>query len=262
MTQTSPHSVSGFEVIRFRGTDAQADPVVFLHGYGCSSADWREVASAITAGGERILLDFPGHGGSGAEAPNSLDELIARTHQVLEELRALPAILVAHSMGGMVALALAERSPAAVSGLVLADCFPYLNSVVDTFGGPDSASDPFGFGSVIDHSTPQLVQDRIRASMSVGVKRAGAALFQSLVDADLRPDLQNISAPAVLLLGDRRWITPETETSVIKSLGYEDLPGLDLHLISSHHFVMLEQPELVAQITSTSLTQFAHLKGA
>jgi pimeloyl-ACP methyl ester carboxylesterase len=253
---------AGFEVTRFPGADAEADPVVFLHGYGCSSADWAEVASTITTGGERILLDFPGHGTSRAESARSFEELIEGTEQVLGDLGALPAIFVGHSMGGMVALALAERNPAAVGGLVLAECFPHLSSVVETFGGPESDADPYGFGSVMDHSTPQFVQDRIRASMSVGVERAGADLFQSIVDADLRPDLGKISAPSVLLLGDRRWITPEKEPSVISALGYGDLLGLEVRLIPSHHFVMLECPELVTHITSASLTQFAHLKGA
>lgn len=221
--------------------------VVFLHGYGCSALDWAGVSAALGDDYDRLLPDLPGHGRSNRQAPHSFDELVEYTRHVIEEHSAQPPVIVGHSMGGMVALALAAQASRPPAGLVLADCFPHLPSVVEVFGGAEDDTDPFGYGSVMDRQTPPEVQLRIRQSMAAGAQRAGADLFTSLMQVDLRPTLKNLTMPTLLLLGDRRWVRPTNLASALDRLGYGHVPDLDRRLVPSHHFVMLEQPDMVTR---------------
>ena len=96
-------------------------PLLLVHGLGGAAANWTLVAPTLT-GHHRVLIpDLPGHGASSplAAAPtlnpfaDAVAELAAR-----EDM--LPAAIVGHSMGGVVALRLALRRPDAIRAIVLA----------------------------------------------------------------------------------------------------------------------------------------------
>jgi pimeloyl-ACP methyl ester carboxylesterase len=232
--------------------------ILFLHGYACSSRDWMPVADSISRTHPGYAPDFPGHGESREQAPLTFDELVHFAADAIQRQFWQPPVLVGHSMGGMVGIALAADQPDLVSGIVLADAFPHLPTAAELFGGPDDPSDPFGFGSVMDAQTPRGVQDHIRTTMKRGAERAGTTLFSSLLDVDLRPMLSAISVPSLLLLADRRWITEDKLPALLGGLGYHDLPALATTLIPSHHFVMLEQPGMVAGLLRSFLDHLAN----
>ncbi|HEY1571237.1 MAG TPA: alpha/beta hydrolase [Pseudonocardiaceae bacterium] len=87
--------------------------VVLAHGWTLDNTSWDRVAAALT--GVRVLrYDHRGHGGSAparsgtasvAQAADDLAELI------VARVPDGPVVLVGHSMGGMAAMALAERHP-------------------------------------------------------------------------------------------------------------------------------------------------------
>lgn len=227
------------------GVSPTRPPLVFLHGYGCSSRDWVPVADQLRADHECVLLDLPGHGTSSCPAPARFDELVTQVGSMVEDSSARPPVIVGHSLGGMVGLALAERSSPQLHALLLVDAFPYLPAVTDVFGGAESDSDQFGYGSVMDRQTPAGVQEWIRSSMAAGVPRAGRGLFDSLVATDLRPGLSRITIQVSLIVGDRRHLTRSQLPQCLDRLGYSTLRGLRASLAPSHHFVMLECPDLV-----------------
>jgi pimeloyl-ACP methyl ester carboxylesterase len=82
---------------------ASATTAVFIHGLGCSTAIWPS-RMPLVPGMAGVFIDLPGHGRT-AGAPASLPSTVARVATALEELGVrLSTILVAHSMGGLVAL--------------------------------------------------------------------------------------------------------------------------------------------------------------
>jgi 2-succinyl-6-hydroxy-2,4-cyclohexadiene-1-carboxylate synthase len=89
--------------------------VVFLHGFMGSGADWRPVATQLE-GVRSLLVDLPGHGRSAVAS-----EAHAFVRTVDDLLDALPATftLVGYSLGARLALAMTERAPERVEGLVL-----------------------------------------------------------------------------------------------------------------------------------------------
>lgn len=100
-------------VRRWPGT---GDPLVLLHGLLDSSEGWNHFAELSC---ERIAFDLPGFGHSNAAARGSLDGYARDIAAGLELLGVERFNLVGHSLGGGVAVALAELMPDRVGSLVL-----------------------------------------------------------------------------------------------------------------------------------------------
>lgn len=92
-------------------------PVLLLHGFGGDRTLWAGLSAGLTRAGRRVLApDLPGHGETQiyAKAPEALSQGLADLmHQTLD----VPAHVVAHSMGAVPAVALAEAG--AVRSLTL-----------------------------------------------------------------------------------------------------------------------------------------------
>jgi pimeloyl-ACP methyl ester carboxylesterase len=100
---------------------ANGRTVLLLHGRNFPSSYWQPVIAALSAGGYRVVApDQLGFGKSSKPvAPFSFDTMAAETVALLDAL-SLPRVdVVAHSMGGMLAVRLARNAPARVNSLVL-----------------------------------------------------------------------------------------------------------------------------------------------
>lgn len=99
--------------------------VVLLHGYLESMQVWDSFVPLLYKRVRVVTLDLPGHGISEVRGACHTMEYLADV--VWEAMRALGIArytVVGHSMGGYVALALAERHPEALDGLVLLSSTP------------------------------------------------------------------------------------------------------------------------------------------
>ena len=93
--------------------------VVFLHGIGGTSNVYQVQADALSSAYQVIRPDFAGAGRSPAGGEISIESHAADIVAVMDTLGAGPAVIVGHSMGTLVARALAARHPAKVAGLAL-----------------------------------------------------------------------------------------------------------------------------------------------
>ncbi|HYW15116.1 MAG TPA: alpha/beta hydrolase [Allosphingosinicella sp.] len=95
--------------------------VLLVHGAMTTHHDWLEGPAALLSEGARVTaVDRPGHGLS--RRPRFVGtprDQAAQIAEGLDRLRVGPAVVVGHSFGALVALALAERFPDRVTGLVL-----------------------------------------------------------------------------------------------------------------------------------------------
>ena len=120
----------GLELVADVRGDADAWPVLFLHGGGQTRHAWGKTADAVAAEGWRaVTLDLRGHGDS-QWAPNgdySFTAFCADCVAVVDQLRR-PPVLVGASLGGMSAMLAEGTSDRTVScGLVLVDIAPKVN---------------------------------------------------------------------------------------------------------------------------------------
>lgn len=93
--------------------------VVWLHGLGERAATFAPVIAAPALAPLRhVILDLPGHGARAAEPgpPPSIDATADQLAAWLADQP--PVVVVGHSLGGVIALALAERAPARLRAVV------------------------------------------------------------------------------------------------------------------------------------------------
>jgi pimeloyl-ACP methyl ester carboxylesterase len=133
--QTKPAEVTvkGARIVPQPGGDLQvldvgpphAEPVVLLHCYSCAIDWWSRMIPLLERRRRVIAIDLLGHGGS--EKPGSGYSMQNQARLVagaMSRLGVRRATVVGHSLGGAVAVALAEQSPQLVGRLVIVDTEP------------------------------------------------------------------------------------------------------------------------------------------
>src|SRR5215208_414033 len=99
----------------------EGPPLVLVHGLAGAAANWLELTGRLGRRHRLIVPELPGHGGSAPlPAAPSVNAYADRVRLVAAHEDALPAAVVGHSMGGLVALRLALRHPDDVRAVVLA----------------------------------------------------------------------------------------------------------------------------------------------
>lgn len=129
-------------------TEGSGPPIVLIAQLGCGGDIWKPVVNQLT-GLQLITYDRPGTGSAPprpapnpALPPSSLaDELasLLEQHGITE-----PAVIVGHSVGGLIARQYAAKNPRGVAGLVLLDSsipalhlYPETRRIIDG-DGPDA----------------------------------------------------------------------------------------------------------------------------
>jgi pimeloyl-ACP methyl ester carboxylesterase len=86
---------------------------VLCHGYALTSDSWHFQRAQLSGYARVVSWDYRGHGRSGrGRPPTTIDQLGRDLFTVLEHTAPdRPVVLIGHSLGGMVILALAEQHP-------------------------------------------------------------------------------------------------------------------------------------------------------
>lgn len=99
--------------------------VVIVHGFGEHSGRYSNLIPPLTGAGYAVYaLDHRGHGRSPGKRGHidSFDDYLADVRALIASAQAalpgLPLVLFGHSMGGLIALVYAIRSPAGLAGVV------------------------------------------------------------------------------------------------------------------------------------------------
>lgn len=115
-TGESPNVCASDGVLLYTEVDG-ADPapvtVVFAHGFAADSQEFAFQRKALAGRHRLVFFDQRGHGSSGWGGRKSatINQLGDDLGRVIDEQPESPVLLVAHSMGGMAAIALASQRP-------------------------------------------------------------------------------------------------------------------------------------------------------
>lgn len=122
-------------------------PVLLVHGWTCDSNDWIwQIPALLDAGYRVIAVDLRGHGRSEVtEDGYNVRQMARDCAALLEGLEAAPAIVMGHSMGGAIAVAMAVEHPAAVRAIISVDAAyglpaelgPLVTEILEGLRGPD-----------------------------------------------------------------------------------------------------------------------------
>jgi pimeloyl-ACP methyl ester carboxylesterase len=205
-------------------TGGAGPPLVLVHGLGGSATNWCELAPLLARRYRLLIPDLPGHGRSDPlPAVSRLHSFADRVFAVMEEEVGVPAPVVGHSLGGVVALRLALRHPQAVSALVLAGSAglsigrPWLRELITAnvvlrpgrlagrYRSRVSRSNRlrrlvFGFVSVAD--PVGLTDSAVEGFLAGQVLHTDtASAWQALRHDDPRQELERLRSPVLVLWG-------------------------------------------------------------
>lgn len=113
--------VGGCFIAYRRFGEQGAPPVVLVHGGGAHAGWWLDVAPGLARTHDVVAVDLSGHGDSGHRSTYGATTWARELAAVIESLRVGAAHVIGHSMGGLVALHLADEAPQVVRSLVLVD---------------------------------------------------------------------------------------------------------------------------------------------
>ncbi|WP_217238456.1 alpha/beta hydrolase [Streptomyces sp. AC555_RSS877] len=85
--------------------------LVLLHGYGRSLTDWDAAAALLTVGHRVLAVDLPGHGRSPGITPWTIPTVVRHIADTLDAHGVPEAVVVGHSLGGLVAVEYARANP-------------------------------------------------------------------------------------------------------------------------------------------------------
>lgn len=100
--------------------EGQGSAVILLHGFLETTAMWDDIVPILSESHKVIVIDLLGHGKSDCIGyVHTMEAMADAVVAVLEHLEIDKGTFIGHSMGGYVALALAEKKPELFEGLCL-----------------------------------------------------------------------------------------------------------------------------------------------
>ncbi|WP_137931769.1 acetoin dehydrogenase dihydrolipoyllysine-residue acetyltransferase subunit [Mesorhizobium comanense] len=235
---------------------ANGNTLVLLHGFGADSLSWQPLVAALGDSASIVLVDLPGHGRSAK--PNGRPSIHGFAGNVAEALhgQGLDDVhLVGHSLGGGVALALAESGAIAIRSLTLlapAGLGPEIDGAfVQGYARATRADSlrPWLLRLFADASivTPGFVSTTLKARSSAALRDAqdelADAIFPDGTQAtEFREVLKRLAVPLKIIWGEQDRIIPKRHamhTGAAAALHF--LPG-------AGHMPHVEDPVTVARL--------------
>ncbi len=94
--------------------------ILLLHGFLENTGMWKHLVSNLESTNRVICIDLLGHGKTdNLGYIHTMEEMSSAVYSVLNHLKIDNFVVVGHSMGGYVALAMAKQNPNAIDGLCL-----------------------------------------------------------------------------------------------------------------------------------------------
>lgn len=108
-------------------------PLLLLHGFTGSHETWRNLAACLSADHRVTTLDLPGHGRSALPTSQSWSfaSVVSDLAWLVASLSGGAADVLGYSMGGRLALALAETHPDRVRRLILESASPGIGAELE-----------------------------------------------------------------------------------------------------------------------------------
>ena len=195
-------------------------PIVLFHSLLADQSSFDPIARLLAGSHWVIVLNLPGFGQS-ESVGSSLDAIADHIAAGIVAMR-LPQkpILLGNGYGGFIALLVAIRHPGLAARLVLADCgAAFSEPGRAAFRGMSAAAKEKGLGAIADvamrrlfspefqQHNPALIDDRKKRFLAVDPQTFHGAC-DALATLDLRDQLQSVTLPVLVLVGEQDEATP------------------------------------------------------
>lgn len=244
-------------------------PVVLLHGFCETREIWDELADSLSKYFRVLTPDLPGFGNSPLpESDFSIADIGEAVFQWLQNLHLKEVVVIGHSLGGYITLALAKSHPQVLSGFGLfhATAFADTEEKKSTRNKTIDFVKKRGVAAFAHSFLPQLFYHKNKKSLKGEIdqliKMTAETKLDSLIAytkamrdrADRTDVLKSFDKPILLIAGDN-----DTAVSLEDIRVQENMPKKPIvHVLeNTGHMGMIEQKSLsltaVADFISTAL---------
>jgi pimeloyl-ACP methyl ester carboxylesterase len=207
----------------------EGTPVLLIHGFGEDRSIWRNQIEVLKDNCKLLVPDIPGTGESSLiKKPQvSIDDYADCLYELLLHESIKKAIVLGHSMGGYITLALAEKHPEVLAG------FGLIHSTAFADTDEKKATRTKGIDFIRQHgayaflktSTPNLFSQQTKEKhpelvtglIEQGKNFSDDALVQYYQAMINRPDrtavLQQATVPVLFIIGDEDVAAPLSDLS-------------------------------------------------
>ncbi len=223
-------------------------PLLLLHGAFMTVEAWGKLVPELARSRQVIAVELQGHGHTAdVDRPLSFRQMAEDVAALLREIKVERAELYGYSMGGTVALALAARHPGLVGKLIVhgsiynkdgwePEAFQQFRALPPDFA-PPPLKDPYDKVAPDPKHWPVLVAKLKEMEMG----------FDGLPAADLKA----ITAPTLIVMGDREGLRPEHAVAM-----YRLIPKAQLAILpGADHFLAFTRPDVVLALMTTFLQE-------
>ncbi len=228
----------------------EGPPLVMLHGMGSSSVDWFPVTPMLADRHQLILIDLRGHGLS--SLPRSRDYSVVSMAEdvwaVLDHLGLERTAMLGLSLGGCVTIQSAILHPSRLEKMVLVNTFARLrgSGVGDIWSkmkrgiiamqGMDKLAHYVAASLFSDPEIQAIAEERLRRNDVKAIMRTMLGLSR----LNLLKELPNITAPTLVLIGDRDKTVPRRCAEELVA----GIPNAQLmEVADAGHALPFDQPE-------------------
>lgn len=237
----------------------EGKPLLLIHGWGSSSFSWFRNYRELSRDFRVIAVDLPGFGLSEPlRGGLSLGAVVEHLHRFLTVLGLEPVSLVGHSMGGVVAAAMASWHPESVEKMMLiSPAFPVggrgerrgfsglvRRKMLARLLAPFLLRESFVKRALLSSVwRRQAIDDEVVAGFYMSIKNSGRALLEAsnIIEGFNPVLLEKVKAPVLFLHGERdRWVPLQSSVEAAQRMGAEVIIIPD-----AGHIPQLERPETV-----------------
>ena len=251
-------------------------PLILIPGLASGSWVWQDTIRAFAPDHAVYVLTLPGFDGRPPAGPAPFAAARAAVLELIASRRLDKPVLVGHSLGGILALAVAEDRPATVGGVVSIDGLPVMPGTEDLppdqrvqFAGQTRAQ----IGRQPAALFAQQQQTYMRTIGVLDMSRADAlaqltarsdpasvgAWAADVLTLDLRPGLKSIQAPVLTIVpyldldSSQQGLTPAAKADYYRAL-MEGTRKLQVVTVApARHFAMFDQPQAITAAIKTFL---------
>jgi pimeloyl-ACP methyl ester carboxylesterase len=263
-SQTITAAPTRFSVVIEGVAPGKGTNVLLIPGLASSRDVYAAEAKLLTANYRLHLVQIAGFAGEPA-GPNATGPILApvveQLHQYLADNHLQPIPVIAHSMGGLLALMLAQAHPEDVSKLLIIDTLPFYGLVFNPAATVENVApqarimhdqfvampnDQFAASQPLFTSRLVISPDGAKAVSASSIASDRTVFANAMLEdlaTDVRPQLAAIKTPMTLLYPYEPAEGSATDVAALYANAYAAKPNLQIIRIdNSRHFIMYDQP--------------------
>jgi len=240
-------------------------PVILIPGLSSPRSVWDGVVPGIAKNHRVYVVQVNGFAGDAPGAnlsPGILDGIVEDLHTLIARENITGTAIVGHSMGGLVALKLAEKHRADPGRIMIVEGLPFIGTLfspaatvamVEPQAKAMRDAQVASYGKPVSDAAAQAIAERLalkpvaRALVSSWAKAAdprvsGAAMYEDMT-SDLRPVMKTIATPITLVYPWSAGGPTKPQADALYRAAYKDAPHVSfVDIGEAGHFVRLDQP--------------------